>query len=67
MGVHVKVVQELLGHSTVAMTLNVYSHVLPSLQQDAIDKLSDLFDYDSGGDGSGDNQGNLAVNDVPTN
>jgi len=49
------------------MTLNVYSHVLPSLQQDAIDKLSDLFDYDSGGDGSGDNQGNLAVNDVPTN
>jgi integrase len=30
-GVHPKVVQELLGHSTIAMTLDTYSHVLPSL------------------------------------
>lgn len=30
-GVHPKVVQERLGHSTVAMTLDVYSHVLPSM------------------------------------
>jgi integrase len=52
MGVHVKVVQELPGHSTIAMTLNVYAHVLPSLQQDAMDKLSDLFEYDHGGDES---------------
>lgn len=43
MGVHVKVVQELLGHSNITMTLNVYSHVLPSLQQDAMNKISDLF------------------------
>ena len=43
MGVHAKVVQELLGHSTIAMTLNTYSHVLPSMHQDAIEKLSELF------------------------
>src|SRR5712692_4335786 len=44
MGVHAKVVQELLGHSNISITLNIYSHVLPSLQQDAMNKLSDLFD-----------------------
>jgi len=43
MGVHVKVVQELLGHSNITITLNIYSHVLPSLQQEAMDKMSDLF------------------------
>ena len=43
MGVHVKVVQEVLGHSNASMTLNVYSHVLPSLQQDAMQKLSDVL------------------------
>ncbi len=30
-GVHPKLVQELLGHATVATTLDTYSHVLPSL------------------------------------
>ena len=43
MGVHVKVVQELLGHSSITVTLNVYSHVLPSLQQDVMNKISGLF------------------------
>lgn len=42
-GVHPKVVQELLGHSNVSMTLDVYSHVLPSMQQEAMGKLDDLF------------------------
>lgn len=37
MKVHPKVVQEVLGHSTITMTLDTYSHVLPSMQQDAID------------------------------
>jgi integrase len=53
MGVHAKVVQELLGHSTIVTTLNIYSHVLPSLQQDALDKLSHLFDQQ---DDQGDSQ-----------
>jgi integrase len=32
-GVHPKYVQELLGHSTVAMTLDRYSHFLPSMAE----------------------------------
>lgn len=31
MGVHPKIVQELLGHSTISMTMDIYSHVLPSM------------------------------------
>ena len=34
-GVHPKVVQERLGHSTPAVTLGVYSHVLPGMQDEA--------------------------------
>jgi site-specific recombinase XerD len=33
-GIHPKVVQEILGHSQVNITLDVYSHVLPSMQED---------------------------------
>lgn len=43
MGVPVKVIQELLGHSSITITLNVYSHVLPSMQQEAMEKLDRLF------------------------
>jgi integrase len=39
LGVHPKVVQELLGHSQISMTMDVYSHVLPGMQQDAMSKL----------------------------
>jgi len=35
LGVHPKVVQEALGHSTIAVTLDLYSHVVPSLQREA--------------------------------
>lgn len=35
-GVHPKVVQECLGHSTIAITMDTYSHMLPSMQQDAV-------------------------------
>lgn len=34
-GVHPKVVQEALGHSTIAVTMDLYSHVVPSLQREA--------------------------------
>jgi integrase len=58
MGVHPKVVQELLGHSNIAMTLNIYSHVLPSLQQEAMERLSDLLSrQDDQGDGRRDREG----------
>ncbi len=35
-GVHPKVVSERLGHSSVGITLDTYSHVLPGMQQDAV-------------------------------
>ncbi len=34
-GVHPKIVSERLGHSTITMTLEIYSHVLPGLQEAA--------------------------------
>jgi integrase len=39
LGIHPKVVQELLGHTQISMTMDVYSHVLPGIQQDAMSKL----------------------------
>jgi len=41
-GVHPKIVSERLGHSTVSLTLDIYSHALPSLQREAVDRLADL-------------------------
>lgn len=43
MGIHPKIVQELLGHSQISMTLDTYSHVLPSMQQEAMDKWNAVF------------------------
>ena len=34
-GVHPKVAQERLGHTTIAVTLDLYSHVMPGMQEDA--------------------------------
>ena len=42
-GVHPKVVQERLGHSPISMTLDTYSHVMPSMQKAAAQKLDELF------------------------
>lgn len=42
-GVHVKVVSEMLGHSNIGLTLDSYSHVLPSMQADAVAKMEALF------------------------
>jgi len=47
-GVPVKVVSEMLGHSSVALTLDVYSHVLPHMQEDAARRMAALME-DSGG------------------
>lgn len=41
--VHPKIVQEILGHSKISVTLDTYSHVLPTLQTSAIQQLSTLF------------------------
>lgn len=39
-GVHPKVVQECLGHSSPAFTLHIYSHVLPGMQEEAARRLA---------------------------
>lgn len=40
-GVHPKVVQERLGHSTIAITLDLYSHVIPSMQRSAVQAFTE--------------------------
>jgi integrase len=43
-GAPAKVVQERLGHSSVMVTLDVYSHVAPGMQRDATDRLAAAID-----------------------
>jgi integrase len=42
-GIHPKVVQERLGHSSIAITLDLYSHVIGTLQEDAAARLDFAF------------------------
>lgn len=41
-GVHPKIVQERLGHSSISMTLDIYSHLIPGLQKVAADTMEEL-------------------------
>ena len=43
MGMHPKVIQELLGHSDISITLGIYGHLFPSMQQDVVEKWQDVF------------------------
>lgn len=43
-GVHPKVVSERLGHSTISLTLDTYSHAIPALQADAAALVAALLD-----------------------
>jgi integrase len=42
-GVHPKIVQELLGHATIAITLDTYSHVLPNMQGEAVSAMDEML------------------------
>ena len=46
-GVHPKIVQERLGHSTISTTLDTYSHVAPGLQEAAAMAFDDILQKDS--------------------
>jgi integrase len=43
LGVHPKVVQEVLGHTEISMTMDIYSHVLPGMQHEAMGRLDDVL------------------------
>lgn len=42
-GVHMKVMSERLGHSDIGITMNLYSHVLDGMQQNAVDSLDNTL------------------------
>lgn len=42
-GVHPRVIMEILGHSKISTTMDIYAHVLPETQRDAMKKLDQLF------------------------
>lgn len=42
-GVHPRVVMEILGHSQISLTMNTYSHVAPQLQDEAAQRMDNLF------------------------
>ena len=48
LGIHPTVVSEGLGHSSIGITLDLYSHVIPSLQSDAAKAMDGLLGKASG-------------------
>jgi integrase len=42
-GVNAKVVSEMLGHASITITLNTYSHVLPDMQDSAVDAMESVL------------------------
>ena len=42
--VQAKIVQELLGHSSIRLTLDTYSHVLLDIKLSAVTTIDDLFE-----------------------
>jgi integrase len=50
MGVDMKVIQEILGHSNIAMTADTYTHVSLTLQEDAMDRWNGKLGNEDDGD-----------------
>ena len=46
--VHPKIVSDRLGHSQVSITLDTYSHVIPSLQSDAAIRFAEILGSEQG-------------------
>ena len=42
-GAHPKVVQEMLGHANIGITMDTYSSVLPGMQADSAEKVAALI------------------------
>jgi integrase len=41
--VHPKIVQERLGHSSISTTIDIYSHLMPNMQHDAVGRVDDML------------------------
>ena len=41
-GIHPKVVSERLGHASISITLDTYSHAIPALQEEAAERIAEL-------------------------
>jgi integrase len=52
-GVHPKIVSEMLGHSSISITLDTYSHVIPKLGDAAAEAMEDVLGDDPGVGGVG--------------
>ncbi len=47
-GEHPKFVQEMLGHASITLTMDTYSHVLPGMQEESAARLNELLTGQSG-------------------
>lgn len=43
---HPQVVMDILGHSQMSVTMNVYGYVIPKTRSHAVDKMDALFHHD---------------------
>ncbi|MBM3120532.1 MAG: hypothetical protein FJ006_13495 [Chloroflexi bacterium] len=46
-GIHPKIVQERLGHGSITVTMNIYSHVVSGLQELAAQHFERIFDEEA--------------------
>jgi integrase len=49
MGVPAKVIQEILGHSSIVITQNLYGHVIAGMQEEAMQKMDTIFRKEDNG------------------
>jgi hypothetical protein len=62
-GVHPMVVSEMLGHYSIAITLDIYSHVIPGLEDAAARVMEDVLGDDPGVGGAGGQKHPVTLND----
>ncbi len=61
-GIHPKVVQDMLGHSSITTTMDTYSHVMPAMHSHAVRRLDALLDDVSRDSSSGQWDGSIWKN-----
>ena len=65
-GIHPKVVSERLGHANIGITLDIYSHVLPGMQEAAAEKFDRIFETDDNENSEPNVSKMLAKEDIKT-